>query len=154
MRNWAFGTACVAALAIGYGCDTSRAGNEDERNADGTVEVADIAEHPDRYLGQSVTVVADVEEVHSPRAFSLDEDSPTDGGIDNDLIVLSPAAGSLSDIDDQWLNNKVRVTGKVSKMQIVEIERELGWDLAPELEVEVEKATAVLIATNVQRVEQ
>jgi hypothetical protein len=38
-------------------------------------------------------------------------------------------------------------------MSIVEIERELGWDLKPELEVEVEKAKAVLIATSVQRVE-
>jgi hypothetical protein len=91
--------------------------------------------------------------VHSPRAFSLDEDSPTAGGIDNDLMVLSPQAGSLSDIDDTWLNNKVRVTGKVGKLSILEIEQELGWDLNPELEIEVEKARAVLIANSVQRVE-
>lgn len=148
MKSWAFGVACIAALAIGYGCDTGRA----ERAEEGTINVAEIAEHPDKYLGQTVTVVADVEEVHSPRAFSLDEDSPAQG-VDNDLLVLSPAAGSLSDIDDQWLNNKVRVTGKVGKMAIVEIERELGWDLGPQLEVEVEKARAVLIASAVQRVE-
>lgn len=149
MMRWAYGLACVAALAIGYGCDTSKA---DDAPA-GTVRVADIAGEPDKYLGQTVTVVADVEEVHSPRAFSLDEDSPLAGGIDNDLMVLSPQAGSLSDIDDTWLNNKVRVTGKVGKLSIVEIERELGWDLTPELEVEVEKAKAVLIASSVQRVE-
>lgn len=148
MKSWTFGVACVAALAIGYGCDTGRA----ERAEEGTIDVAEIAEHPDKYLGQTVTVVADVEEVHSPRAFSLDEDSPTQG-VDNDLLVLSPAAGSLSDIDDQWLNNKVRVTGTVGKMAIVEIERELGWDLDPQLEVEVEKARAVLIARAVQRIE-
>jgi hypothetical protein len=140
--------ACVAALAFTYGCDTGSA-----RSAAGTTTVADIQEAPDKYLGQTVTVVADVEEVHSPRAFSLDEDSPAAGGIDNDLLVLSPQAGSLSDIDDQWLNNKVRVTGKVGKMQIVEVERELGWDLDPKLEVEVEKARAVIIASAVQRVQ-
>ena len=67
--------------------------------------------------------------------------------------MLSPQAGSLSDIDDTWLNNKVRVTGKVGKMTIVEVERELGWDLNPQLEMEVEKARAVLIASSVQRVE-
>lgn len=148
MRRWAYGMACVAALSFTYACDTGTA-----RSAEGTTTVADIQEAPDKYMGQTVTVVADVEEVHSPRAFSLDEDSPAAGGVDNDLLVLSPQAGSLSDIDDQWLNNKVRVTGKVGKMQIVEIERELGWDLKPELEVEVEKARAVIIASAVQRVQ-
>jgi hypothetical protein len=151
MKRWSYGIACAAALLIGYGCDTSRAGEGDAE--EGTARVADIAGEPDRYMGQTVTVVADVEEVHSPRAFSLDEDSPAAGGIDNDLLVLSPSAGSLADIDDQWLNNKVRVTGKVGKMAIVEIERELGWDLQPELEAEVERAKAVLIATSVQRVQ-
>ena len=149
MKSWTSGLACAAALMMIYGCDTSRA----ERTAEGETRVADIAGEPNRYMGQTVTVVADVEEVHSPRAFSLDEDSPAAGGIDNDLLVLSSQAGSLSDIDDTWLNNKVRVTGKVGKMAIVEVERELGWDLDPELEMEVENAKAILIATSVQRVE-
>src|SRR5262245_44389559 len=137
MMRWASTVACVAVLGIGYGCDTSKADDANRRAAEGTVRVADIAGEPDKYMGQTVTVVADVEEVHSPRAFSLDDDSPLAGGIDNDLMVLSPQAGSLSDIDDTWLKNKVRVTGKVGKLSIVEIERELGWDLTPELEVEV-----------------
>ena len=149
MKRWAFGIACAAALSIGLGCDTFRAKTAEE----GTVRVADIQEDPTKFVGQSVTVVADVEEVHSPRAFSLDEDSPAAGGIDNDLMVLYPNSDALRDIDDQWLNNKVRVTGKVGKFGIVEIERELGWDLRPELEAEVEKAKAVLIATSVQRLE-
>ncbi|MGH9220375.1 MAG: hypothetical protein ACRD1W_13800, partial [Vicinamibacterales bacterium] len=82
MIRWAYGAACVVALFIGYGCDTGRA--DVSEMAEGTVRVADIAGQPDKYLGQTVTVVADVEEVHSPRAFSLDEDSPAAGGIDND----------------------------------------------------------------------
>ena len=149
MKRLAYGMACAAALLIGPGCDIGKADNV----AEGTVRVADIQDHPDTYVGQTVTVVADVEEVHSPRAFSLDEDSPAAGGIDNDLMVLSPQAGSLRDIDDQWLNNKVRVTGTVGKINVVEIERELGWDMSPELEVEVGKAKAVIIAKSVERVE-
>lgn len=149
MNRWKSGLACVAVLAMAYGCDTSRA----ERAAGGEIDVADITGEPERFMGQTVTVVADVEEVHSARAFSLDEDSPVTGGIDNDLLVLSPQAGSLADIDDTWLNNKVRVTGKVGKMAIVEVERELGWDLDPQLEMEVQNRKAVLIATSVQRVE-
>ncbi len=55
-----------------------------------TVRVADITGNPQRYADQTVTVVADVEEVLSPFAFALDEDSPVAGGIDNDLIVAYP----------------------------------------------------------------
>lgn len=73
---------------------------------------------PNEYVGRSVTVEADVEEVFGPRAFALDEDAPFAGGIDNDLLVLTKAAGSLADIDDQWMNNKVRVTGTVGRMSV------------------------------------
>lgn len=145
-----------------YGCDNTRATMDADRTsssapaspataADGTVPLASITGNPNQYFGQTVTVVADVEEVHGPLAFSLDEDAPLAGGIDNDLLVLSPKAGSLGDIDDQWLNNKVRVTGKVGKLTVIDAERELGWDLTPELEIEVERARAVLIATSVER---
>ena len=92
MKRLTSGLACMAVLAMAYGWDTSRA----ERTTAGETRVADIAGEPDKYLGQTVTVAADVEEVHSARAFSLDEDSPAAGGIDNDLLVLSPQAGSLS----------------------------------------------------------
>jgi hypothetical protein len=153
MKNWNYAMAWVAVLGLAYGCDASRADDANAGAMEGTVRVADIQDHPDTYVGQTVTVVADVEEVHSPRAFSLDEDSPAAGGIDNDLMVLSPQAGNLRDIDDQWLNNKVRVTGTVGKVNVVEIEREIGWDLSPELEVEVGKAKAVIIARSVERVE-
>jgi hypothetical protein len=81
------------------------------------------------------------------------KDSPFAGGIDNDLLVLSRKAGSPEAIDDQWMDNKVRVTGKVGKMAIVEVERELGWDLTSELEVEFEGTEAVLIADSVTRVD-
>lgn len=149
MKRWAYGIACAVVLSIGLGCDISKADDAPE----GTVRVADIQDDPSKFVGQTVTVVADVEEVHSPRAFSLDEDSPAAGGIDNDLMVLSPQSGNLRDIDDQWLNNKVRVTGTVGLVNVVEIEREIGWDLTPELEAEVGRAKAVIIARTVERVE-
>lgn len=104
------------------------------------------------YVGKTVTVVADVDEVLGPLVFKLDEDSATKGGIDNDLMVLSPKAGGLANIDDQWLNNKVRVTSVVRKFTVVEIEREFGWDLDPQIETETESTEPVLIAKSVERV--
>lgn len=116
------------------------------------VTVADIAGNWSNYSGKTVTVVADVEEVKGPGAFTLDEDSATSGGIDNDLLVLSPKAGTLANIDDQWLNNKVRVTGVVHRFVAVDVEREIGWDLDPKLEAEYEGKRPVLIATAIERV--
>jgi hypothetical protein len=117
------------------------------------VAVADIVAHPNRYLGKTVTVEADVEEVLSPFSFALDEDAPLAGGIDNDFLVFSPQAASLMEIDDQWLDNKVRVTGTVGKMTIVELEREIGWDLDPQIERELEDVQALLIAQSIERVQ-
>ncbi len=119
----------------------------------GTIRVADITGNWTNYDGRTVTVVADVEEVLGPRAFTLDEDAPLAGGIDNDLLVLSPRAGSLANIDDQWLNNKVRVTGTVRRFATVDIEREIGWDLDRQLEAEYEGKKPVLIASSVERVQ-
>jgi hypothetical protein len=117
-----------------------------------TVRVADITGNPDRYMGQTVTVEADLEEVLSPYSFKLDEDAPLAGGIDNDLRVLYPKSLKLAAIDDQWLNNKVRVTGTVRRMAIVELEREVGWDLDPKLEAEFQDKP-FLIGRSVERVQ-
>lgn len=117
-----------------------------------TTTVAAIQDDTDAWVGKTVTVVADVEEVWGPRAFSLDEDSMTTGGIDNDIAVLSPKAGSLANIDDQWRNNKVKVTGVVHRFVVVEIEKELGWDLDPKIETEIEVRKPVIIATAIERV--
>ena len=117
-----------------------------------TVRVADIAGNPGRYIGQTVTVEADVEEVLGPFSFKLDEDAPLAGGIDNDLIVLYPKSLNLAAIDDQWLNDRVRVTGTVRRMTVVELEREVGWDLDPKIEAEFEGNRPALIARSVERI--
>lgn len=165
--NW---TACLVALAMSAGACNQRSGDVETEDAaaapdaavgttgttdgaqDGATRVADIVAAPDRYFGKTVTVIADVEEVLGPRSFALDEDAPLRGGIDRDLLVFSRNAADLTDIDDQWLNNKVRVSGTVGRYSVVEIERELGWDLDPQLEAELERSGAVLIASSVQRV--
>ncbi|HEX2166858.1 MAG TPA: hypothetical protein VHG09_06420, partial [Longimicrobiales bacterium] len=117
------------------------------------VTVADIAGDPAQYIGRTVTVEGDLEEVLGPMAFTLDEDAITEGGVDNDLLVIGAQTGTLTAIDDQWVDNRVRVTGTVGMHTAVEIEREVGWDLDAELEAEVEEREAVLIATSVERVQ-
>lgn len=120
--------------------------------ATGTVRIGQINDNLDSYLGDTVTVEADIEEVLSPFAFALDEDDALSGGIDNDLLVFSPQSAQLASIDDQWVNNRVRVTGVVQRMTVAELERELGRDLDPNLESKVEGSRPVLIAHSVNRV--
>ena len=121
---------------------------------EGNLTVADVMGNLERYTGQTVTIVADVEEVFGPKAFKLDEDNALAGGIDNDMLVLSSKAETLGNIDDKWLNNKVQVTGVVHQVAVVDIEREVGWDLDPTLEAELEKVKAVLVAKSVERVQK
>ena len=166
MRSWKAITAIgvmVLSMAV-YGCDRSEkrttttetpaARPSDAAPAANTaLKVEDLVKNADRYMGQEVTVVGEVDEVLSPQAFALDEDSLLEGGIDNDLLVFYPKSAELAPLDDAWLNDGVRVTGTVGRMTVTEIEREIGWDLDPKIEIEVEKKGPVLIAKRVERVQ-
>jgi hypothetical protein len=118
-----------------------------------TTRVGDILGNPAQYVGDTVTVEADVEEVLGTHAFLLDEDDMLTGGIDNDMMVFSPKAAQLQDIDDQWLNNKVRVTGVVRLSGVADVKRDIDWDLTPTIESKFEGGQKpVLIAHRVERV--
>ena len=117
------------------------------------VSLGTITGNLNNYLGRSVTVEADVQEVFGPRAFTLDEDDALAGGIDNDVLVLGTQTGNLERIEDNWLRNKVRVTGTVRGLGLVEIEREVGWDLDRQIEAELEDVKAVIVASSVQRLQ-
>jgi hypothetical protein len=130
---------------------TERAATERARGDD--VTVGTITGNLDKYVGQSVTVVADVQEVLGPRAFTLDEDDVLAGGIDNDMLVLSPQSGNLTSIENSWTKNKVRVTGTVRRVAVAEVEREVGWKLQPKVRAEFKDVTAVLVANSVERMQ-
>ena len=166
MRSWKTISACfVVALSIAaYGCDrpetpqqsqtpSATAPRDAAPAANTELKVEDVITHLDRYQGQEVTVRGEVNEVLSPMAFELDEDSPLTAGVDNDVLVIFPKAYALADLDDKWLNDEVRVIGTVGKMSVIEVEREIGWDLDPKIEAEVEKMGPVLIAKRVERIQ-
>ena len=125
-----------------------------ERARGDEVTVGTITGNLDSYVGKNVTVVADVQEVLGPRAFTLDEDDVLAGGIDNDMLVLSPQSGNLTSIENDWTKNKVRVTGTVRRVVVTELEREVGWDLDPKIEAEFKDVKAVLVASSVERMER
>lgn len=117
------------------------------------VSLGMITGNLNNYLGRTVTVDADVQEVFGPRAFTLDEDDALAGGIDNDVLVVGAQTGNLERVEDNWLRNKVRVTGTVRAVALVELEREIGWDLDRQVEAELEDVKAVIVASSVQRLQ-
>ena len=169
MKSWKTLVACAAmTLSVAaYGCDRNDTRTTQQTDpaptpdvsrdvapvANTAIDVDDVVKDADRYVGQEITVAGEVDEVLSPMAFALDEDAPFQGGVDNDLLVFYPKSSELADLDDQWLNDEVHVTGTLGKMSVIEVEREVGWDLDSKLEAEVEKQGYILIAKRVQRVQ-
>jgi len=172
-----FSTAFITLVLLGSGCDNAERDNAAERGmtasptdapmmasetsptppptgATGTTgathTVADITRAPNAMINKTVTVVADVDEVYGPRAFKLDEDSSPARDVDRSLLALIPKVGSFPNIDDQWKNNKARVTGVIHLMAPKNVEREIGWELPRSLEAKF-KGKPVLIARSVER---
>jgi hypothetical protein len=74
------------------------------------------------------------------------------GGIFNDeILVIVP--NNARGLKAQQLRDdaNIAVTGTVRSMTVVEVERELGWDLNPELEVELEGTRNFLVAEQITR---
>lgn len=108
----------------------------------GGITARQIIENPAAYVGKTVTVTGEVEEIYEPRAFSMDS-----GLTVGELLVVGrdpypqvPEAGNRAYV----VRDTATVTGVVRMMVTAEVERELGWDLAPEIEAEY-NAKPVLI---------
>ena len=89
--------------------------------AGATNRVADITGAPNDFIGKTVTVVAEVNEVYGPRAFALDGEAPAPAkGSRKGLLTLVPKVGGFPGVDAQWKDDKARVTGVVQR--VIEVE--------------------------------
>jgi hypothetical protein len=107
------------------------------------VTLDDLEDNPSKYLGQRISVDAEIEEVYGPRLFTIDEHNW--GDLDGEILVLmhTPLAALVND-DDQ-----VTITGTMKPFVRTEVEREWGWlGLDPEVEVEV-GAKPILVAERI-----
>lgn len=111
--------------------------------------VNDIVENSEAFAGVRVTVLGTVERVHGPHALVIRGDGGVLGFFANELPVLSTQPFPRQDrglLEDA----AIKATGTVREFSAADIERELGWDLDPELEVEFEDKRAVLVADSVE----
>ncbi len=108
-------------------CGDDSAGPEEGATVEDVREGAEVFEEPGRFLGDTVTVSAEVGDVIGPAAFEI----AGEGGRPPILVVGAPNA--VPNISD---NSVVKVTGTVRTFDVGAVERDPGIDLDDELFVE------------------
>lgn len=109
--------------------------NQDAR----MVEIDDLEDNPDKYVGQTVRVTGEVEDVFGPRLFTIDEPNWMD--FDGETVVYVPASlAALVREDDQ-----VTVVGTVRNLESNEFLPELSWyERDPAVELGFEDRPAIV----------
>lgn len=134
---------CAAAFAL-LACGR-------DRESSGTAQapsVEKVADDPSRLYGKRLTLAGEVDDVLGPRAFTVKGEGVF---IDADeVIVLTKTpprfAGMAVEADDD-----VIATGTIRPGVVAELEREIGWDLEPQLEAEIQRRP-VLVADTLRQV--
>ena len=107
------------------------------------VSIEDLEENANRYVGQTISVTGEVDDVFGPRLFKIDESNW--GDLDGEVLVYLPS--NLAALVRE--NDRVTVTGTMKAALKGELERELGW-LEPDPDVEIEFAERpVLVASRI-----
>lgn len=141
----------AAAVVLMIGCAESEDATEVTQTAATTVSTAaatptvapaDIINNPSAWVGRRVTVSGDVEEVWTPRAFNMDS-----GVTPGELLVVSREPFPKLADHDPLVDDVATVTGTVRMLAVADVEREIGWDLQPEIEVEFTGKPMLVIDT-------
>lgn len=126
--------------------------SEIERDAQGGVTVEKITENPERYVGESVLVSAEIKRFYQPGVFAISDEGP----FESELIVVTteplPLPKELPGEPPESMKETVRVAGTVKRFVVAEIERDLGFDLESRVEAEIEENQPVLVAQSVSGV--
>ena len=107
----------VVAPFLSLGCDRNR--DTISSTEQGAVDASEIAKRPDQFYGRPVTVLAEVEKVHGPTVFTLDEDAALAG---QDVLVIMPKADRPVEED-----HEVMVHGTVRPLVIADLKRDYAW---------------------------
>lgn len=111
------------------------------------LDVEELNDNIRAHTGKKVTVVGEIEEFLDSRSFILES-----GGLFNDEItVVFPR--DVKGLPVLYLreDTDVVVTGTVRALRVLDVKRELSWDLDPEIEIELERVTHFLVADKVTR---
>lgn len=106
-----------------------------------------VKERPADFYGKEITVAGKVDKLINERTFELEG---TGWAFNDNITVLTKSPAQLATAAVAGKQELV-VTGTVRPFVVADVERELGWDLAPEVEVRL-KERPVLLAERIRRV--
>lgn len=112
---------------------------EDVAVADENVQVDDLSDNVEAYLGQTVTVREDAEEIVGDNAFLLDEDELFGG---EEVLVINASGEGIHLVEGD--DTEVQATGEVRELVIADVEREYGLDLDPEIYADYETRPVII----------
>ncbi|MEZ5318258.1 MAG: hypothetical protein R2752_12730 [Vicinamibacterales bacterium] len=117
----------VALAAAVLGLVTAARSTPEARQGQGAaptlvpVAASSIAKFPDTYVGETVSMMAAVDRILSPTAFSVDQDKAHPAAAGTDVLVIVPTLQSPPPVDTY-----ITVIGKVLRLDAVEIAKEAG----------------------------
>jgi hypothetical protein len=85
------------------------------------VRVDELEDYPMRYLGQRISIDAEVQDVFGPRLFTIDEQSW--GDLEGEILVIVPDAQAVPVRED----DRITVSGTVKAYARDQVEGEWGW---------------------------
>jgi hypothetical protein len=107
------------------------------------VKVDQLEDNAQQYIGKTVSVDAEIDEVKGPRLFTIDE--PNWADLEGEILVYVPT--NLAALVRE--NDRVTVTATVKPFVRAEVEREWGWlDLDRDVEVRLSRRP-VLVASRI-----
>lgn len=108
-------------------------------------DVEEINDDLKAFSNKKVKVVGEVKDLIDAKAFVLES-----GGIFNDEIVVVGDLGlKPRPISDLKEDQKIEVTGILRTTTIVDLKKELSWDLDPQMEAELEGVKGFIVADRI-----
>jgi hemin uptake protein HemP len=139
-------TALAAAALILPACgtptpeaDISETENDVAATTDSNVTTEDLSDNLAAYVGQSVTVREEVEEVVGDYAFLLDDDQLFGG---EEILIINASGQPVDLVEGE--DTDVQVTGEVRQLILADLEQEYGFDLDNDLFVDYENQPAIV----------
>jgi hemin uptake protein HemP len=103
------------------------------------VTTEDLSENLDAYLGQTVSVREEVEELVGDYAFMLDDDQLFGG---EEILIINASGQPVNLVEGD--DTDVQVTGEVRELILADLEQDYGFDLDDELFVDYEDQPVIV----------
>jgi uncharacterized protein YdeI (BOF family) len=102
------------------------------------VKISKINKNPSAWKNKRVTLQGEVEKIYPSGAFVLNGD----GMFNDEILVVTQKAPAQTTAKE---GDQVKITGQVRTLSVVEVERDYGFDLDPEVKIEFEGRKPVVV---------